>query len=199
MTYVLGLTGSIATGKSTLSRLFKAYGFPIVDADVIAHEIVQPGTQGLTNIVTHFGPTVLQSNGQLDRKKLGQLVFADPEKRALLNQLNGPLIRQEILDQVAKLKAQAAPLVILDIPLLYESHYETHTDGVMIAYVPKALEIQRLMQRDNITEKAALQRIDSQMSIETKRKMADFCIDNTQDIAHSKAQIQRFLEAHQLI
>lgn len=199
MTYVLGLTGSIATGKSTLSQIFKAYGFPIVDADVIAHEIVKPGTKGLANIIANFGPDVLAADGQLDRKKLGQLVFADPKKRALLNRLNGQLIRQEIFRQVDQLKVQAVPLIILDIPLLYESHYEAHTDGVMIAYVPKNIEVKRLMQRDGIAQTAALQRIDSQMSIEDKRQLADFLIDNTQDVTHSKAQVLQFLKAHRFL
>ncbi|MFD1672735.1 dephospho-CoA kinase [Agrilactobacillus yilanensis] len=199
MTYVLGLTGSIATGKSTVSQIFKSYGFPVVDADIIAHEVVAPGTPGLKNIVENFGPEILQADGQLDRKKLGQIVFADENKRQLLNRLNGHLIRQEIFKQVADLRAQKQPLIILDIPLLYESHYEEYTDGVMVAYVPEALQIKRLMARDGYNETDARHRIESQINIEEKRQLADFYTDNSGDIEMLKAQIQRFLQTHNFI
>lgn len=199
MTYRLGLTGSIATGKSAVSKIFKAYGCPIVDGDVVARQIVAPGSSGLANIVTHFGAAMLLPDGTLDRKKLGALVFADEAKRAQLNALNGPLIRQEILRQVAQWTQKKAPLVILDIPLLYETHYEVYTDGVMVVYIPRALEIKRLMKRDQISQTAALQRIDSQMSIEAKKKRADFVIDNTGDIQALQDQVSQFLQAHDFL
>lgn len=199
MTYILGLTGSIATGKSTVSKIFGDYGFPIVDADKIAREIVAPGTKGLQNIVAHFGATVLQEDGMLDRKKLGQIVFTHPEKRTLLNQLNGSLIREEIFRQIKQWQDQKVPLVVLDIPLLFESHYEQYTDGVMVAYVPRALELERLIQRDGYTKEAALQRMNSQIDIEEKRKLADFYTDNSGSLENLKPQVHQFLVTHHFL
>ncbi|MCH4170626.1 MAG: dephospho-CoA kinase [Lactobacillus sp.] len=199
MTYVLGLTGSIATGKSTVAQVFRDQGFPVVDADALAHAAVAPKTQGLANIIQAFGPTILTADGQLDRRKLGHIVFADPAKRALLNRINGPLIRKSILAEVDYWRQQKVPLVVLDIPLLFETHYEPYVDGVMVAYVPEELQLKRLMARDGYDEVEARARMASQMSIETKKQRADFYTDNTKSVASLQGQVLDFLKANHFL
>ncbi|MHC0416893.1 dephospho-CoA kinase, partial [Enterococcus faecalis] len=151
MTKVLGITGGIATGKSTVVALFKKAGYPIVDGDIIAREIVAKGQPALAAIVETFGPEIVLTTGELDRKKLGQLIFASPQKRELLNETLNPFLRKEILRQIEEAKKKAA-LVIVDIPLLYEAHYEAIMDQVAVVYVPEKIQKERLMARNQLTE-----------------------------------------------
>ncbi|MER1924590.1 MAG: dephospho-CoA kinase, partial [Enterococcus casseliflavus] len=120
MSFVLGVTGGIATGKSTAVAHFRSLGLPIIDADIIAREVVEPNTEGLQAVTQAFGPQILTDDGHLNRQTLGALIFNDPEKRRLLNQTLSPFIRQEILSQIEE-KKQQVPLLIVDIPLLYEA------------------------------------------------------------------------------
>ncbi|MCD2256659.1 dephospho-CoA kinase [Agrilactobacillus fermenti] len=193
MTYILGLTGSIATGKTTVAQIFRDYGCPIVDADKIAHQVVAPGSPGLTNIVANFGPQILKADGSLDRQRLGEIVFSNTDKRHLLDRINGQLIRQEIMAQLTSWQKKQVPLVILDIPLLYEYHYEKIVDAVMVAYVPRELQLKRLMARDGLSRQAAMNRINSQLDIDTKLARADYHTDNTGSIADLKQQVKAFL------
>ena len=149
MTRVLGLTGGIATGKSTVVSIFRALGFPIVDGDEIARLIVEPGKPALAAIADHFGSAVLFENGELNRKKLGEMIFSNPTKREALDQLLDPYLREAILQQVAE-KKQEAPLVIVDIPLLFERKYESVVDQVAVIYVPESVQLARLMAREQI-------------------------------------------------
>lgn len=194
MTYILGLTGSIATGKSTVSRLFKEYGFPIVDADVGARAVVEIGTPGLKAVVDFFGVEILQENGELDRAALGKKIFADKEKRTKLNDLLKPYIRQWIAEQKNNAIEAKVPLVILDIPLLYEANYQEMMDEVMVVAVSQDVQLERLMKRDKRTRDEALQRIHSQMSIEEKVSLADCVIDNNGSFLETKEQVLAWLK-----
>lgn len=185
MTMILGLTGGIATGKSTVVKVFKELGFPVVDADVIAREVVEVGRPALAKIVSTFGTEMLQPDGSLDRKKLGALVFSDEEKRQKLNALLSPFLREAILSQIEKKKDQAS-LVVVDIPLLYEGGYENDMDQVAVVYVPETIQLDRLMERDHLTEQEAWQRINSQLSIEQKKQKADIVFDNQKTIQETK-------------
>lgn len=168
MTRVLGLTGGIATGKSTVVSIFRALGFPIVDGDEIARLIVEPGKPALAAIADHFGSAVLFENGELNRKKLGEMIFSNPPKREALDQLLDPYLREAILQQVAE-KKQEAPLVIVDIPLLFERKYESVVDQVAVIYVPESVQLARLMARDQLSENEAWARIRSQLPIDRKK------------------------------
>jgi dephospho-CoA kinase len=192
MGMVLGLTGGIATGKSTVVDLFKKHGFPIVDADVIAREVVEIGTPGLAEIVSGFGSEMLLSDGSLNRKKLGALVFSDDEKRVKLNQLLSPFLRAAILSEIDE-KQQQAKLVIVDIPLLYEGGYETFVDQVAVVYIPEELQLDRLMKRDNLTRTEAKQRVDSQLSIEQKRQRANIVFDNQKTVEETKKSVDKWI------
>ncbi len=193
MSFVLGITGGIATGKSTVVQVFREHGFPVVDGDLIARQIVEPGAAALTAIAAAFGTDVLLDDGRLDRKKLGQLIFEDEQKRQQLNQLLEPFLRTEINRQI-QLAKQAATLVIADIPLLYEAHYEQEMDQVAVVYLPEDLQLKRLMLRDQLTAEQAKQRIASQLSIEEKKRRADLVFDNQGSREDTRAQIEAWLK-----
>ncbi|KRN29742.1 dephospho-CoA kinase [Lactobacillus selangorensis] len=194
MSYLLGITGGIATGKSTVAALFKDAGYPVISADQVARQIVAPGTQGLQQVAAAFGPQILLANGELNRKKLGTLVFADPDKLAELDAIEHPLIRAEMVRQTA-VAAEKSPLVVLEVPLLYESHYDELCDGVLVVTVPERVQLERLMKRDHLATDAAQQRIAAQMPLAEKVERADFIFDNTQTPAQKQARVQAILMA----
>ena len=186
----IGLTGGIATGKSTVSSLMVRKGALLVDADVIAREVMLPGHPVLAEVAAHFGQVILLPDGQLDRKKLGEMIFNNPEQRLALNRITHPAIRREIRSRMEAYEA-AEPdrLVVVDIPLLYESELQSLFSGVLVVYVPRAVQLERLMRRDGITEEQALARLNSQMDIELKKDMADYVIDNSGSLAETGRQL----------
>lgn len=191
MAFILGVTGGIATGKSTVVDVFRKAGVPIVDGDLIAREIVEPGQPALKALVAAFGEEILTED-RLNRKKLGEIVFNDPAKRQLLDRLLDGYLRGAITDQI-KEAAKTAPLVVADIPLLYEADYQQYMDQVAVVYIPKELQLTRLMQRDHLTKEAALQRMKSQLSIEEKRQKADFLFDNQGTREETRQQVLHWL------
>lgn len=191
MAFILGVTGGIATGKSTVVDVFRKAGVPIVDGDLIAREIVEPRQPALKALVAAFGEEILTED-RLNRKKLGEIVFNDPAKRQLLDRLLDGYLRGAITDQI-KEAAKRAPLVVADIPLLYEADYQQYMDQVAVVYIPKELQLTRLMQRDHLTKEAALQRMKSQLSIEEKRQKADFLFDNQGTREETRQQVLRWL------
>lgn len=198
MSLVLGLTGGIASGKSTVSHWLAEYGYPIVDADVIARQVVAPGTIGLRQLATLFSPAILTADGALDRQKLGRIVFADRRQLAQLTAITGPLIRQEINRQLVALKHAKKELIVLDVPLLFEGHYQQNADLTMVVYVDGSTQLQRLMIRNHLDEVAAKQRIASQWPLIAKRQMADIVIDNNDSLAATKQQVVKFLTQYSL-
>ncbi|WP_207694289.1 dephospho-CoA kinase [Enterococcus sp. DIV0212c] len=192
MGMVLGLTGGIATGKSTVVAVFKSLGFPIVDADIIAREVVEPGTPGLAEIVSAFGSDILNVDGSLNRKQLGQLIFSNKEKRQLLNKILSPFIKKAILKEIEDEKDNA-PLVIVDIPLLYEGGYDKFVDQVAVVYIPEKVQLLRLMKRDHLDEREALDRIESQMPIEGKKKIADIVFDNQGNFQETEKIVKKWV------
>ena len=194
MTFILGLTGGIATGKSTVSRYLAEKGYPIVDADLIARRVVEPETEGLAKIVAHFGQGIIKKDGSLDREKLGALVFSQPEKRLTLNAILSQYIRRAIEEETAALVNEKHPLVVLDIPLLYEVGYESDCDAVMVVYTTVEEQLKRLMTRNQLTEEEALNRIASQKSIEDKKMRADSVIDNNGARDQTYEQVETWLK-----
>jgi dephospho-CoA kinase len=200
---IIGLTGGIATGKSTVARMLVERGALLVDADQIAREVVQPGSTLLAEIAHVFAVdeqlNILNSDGTLDRKKLGEYIFDHADAKQKLEALIHPAIRNQILSQMNALATQhPESLVIVDIPLLFESKYDRIFDQVIVVYVPREVQIQRLMERDGLSEEQAQQRIFAQMSIEEKRQLATVVIDNRADLAHTEQQIDQFLRSIQL-
>lgn len=176
--FKIGLTGGIASGKSTVLTYFKDKGIPYIDADVVAREVVEPGTEGLNAIVDTFGSHVLQDDGTLNREALGAIVFHNEEKRQLLNSCLKTHIRNRIMELTSQYEQGSTPILIYDIPLLIEGEWYTMMDEVWLVYVNETTQIERLMSRNGYTREDALARINSQMRLDDKCAYADIIIDN---------------------
>ncbi|MGK0551034.1 dephospho-CoA kinase [Enterococcus faecalis] len=195
MSFVLGVTGGIASGKSTVVNVFRQCGFPIVDGDVIARKIVAKEQPAFARLEAVFGQKIVAADGSLDRQKLGAIVFADAQKRKLLNQTLAPFLRSEILQAIEVAKKQA-PLVVVDIPLLYEGHYEKEMDQVAVVYVSHKKQLERLMERNQLTKSQAQQRIDSQWPLTKKKELADLVFDNQGTVEQTKQQVYSWLSTN---
>ena len=176
--FKIGLTGGIASGKSTVLTYFKDKGIPYIDADIVAREVVEPGTEGLQAIVETFGSNVLHADGTLNREALGAIVFHNEEKRQLLNSCLKTHIRNRIMELTSQYEEGNTPILIYDIPLLIEGEWYTMMDEVWLVYVNEMTQIERLMSRNGYTREDALARINSQMRLDDKCAYADIIIDN---------------------
>lgn len=176
---LLGVTGGIATGKSTVTRMLKEMGAAVIDMDIIARQVVEPGQPALKNIVGYFGKEVLQDDGTLDRKKVSKIVFNDPEKRKKLESFTHPLIYEEFFRQVNAIAEKNPNAVIqVEVPLLIELNLQHLFDKTILVYVPREEQIRRLTKRDGISEADAAQILAAQLPIAEKIKYADFVIKN---------------------
>jgi len=192
----VGLTGGIACGKSTVSGMLEARGAAIVDADRIARDVVLPGQPALQDIREAFGDDVLLADGTLNRKALGAVVFGDEAARRKLEAILHPRIRAEMARQMADWnEREPGRLVIVDIPLLYESGLDKRFDfeEILVVYVPRDVQLERLMKRDGLSSEAAEQRLDAQMPIERKKELADVVIDNSGSLEQTEAQVEAYL------
>jgi dephospho-CoA kinase len=177
---VAGLTGGIATGKSTVAAIFASAGAVVIDADRIAREAVRPGTAVHADIVAHFGNGVVREDGAVDRKRLAAIIFADPAEQRALERMVHPQVKREVAAQLDRLRRDApGSVVIVDVPLLFETGMERGLDPTILVYVPEAVQLRRLIARDGLTHDEALRRIAAQMPIETKRARAAIVIDNS--------------------
>jgi dephospho-CoA kinase len=195
---VIGLTGGIATGKSTVSQILAEEGFPIIDADLIAREVVQPGEPAYRDIVHSFGEEILNNDGTINRKLLGRLVFGEPAFLQSLNQITHPRIIEEINRRLQTLREKGAEVAILDAPLLIETKLHLLVDEVWVVTCPRELQIKRLQERDNLSAAEAEARIKAQMPLEQKISYARQVIDNSKDKAHTRRQVQRILRSYLL-
>lgn len=188
----VGLTGGIASGKSTVLAHFRSCGAATIDADAVAREVVEPGSEGLRHVIDRFGPEYIRDDGTLDRAKLGQLVFADDEQRQALNAILHPLINARIRQRMTQLARQTsgAP-VIVDIPLLIENRLTDLFDRIIVVYIPQTMQIERLMVRDGLSKDEALQRIRAQMPLDEKKEYADCIIDNSSSVENTRRQVER--------
>jgi dephospho-CoA kinase len=176
----VGLTGGIATGKSTVSAIFRHAGAKIIDADRIARNVVKKGLPAWQKIVAHFGPRILMTDGQINRASLAEVVFNDPVQKRCLNAIVHPHVRHKTEELMQKLKEKEVNgVVVLDVPLLYEVGMDRGLDKIIVVYVPEIIQLERLMERDRLSEQSARVRIQSQMSIEEKKQRADIVIDNS--------------------
>ncbi|MGG2095157.1 dephospho-CoA kinase [Bacillus sp. S13(2024)] len=199
MTVVIGLTGGIASGKSTVSQMFQGFHVPVIDADVIAREVVEPGKEAYNEIVAAFGKEVLGENGELDRPKLGSIVFHNEEKRLLLNGIVHPAVREEMNAQKDMYIREKVQAVVLDIPLLFEGKLTGLVDKILLVYVDSETQLTRLMERNNFTEEEAKARIASQMPLEDKITLADKVINNNGTMEETKAQLSHILKEWNII
>lgn len=190
---IVGLTGSIASGKSTVSSILKRKGFPIVDADEIARLVVEPGTPVLLEISRAFGQEVLQEDGSLNREKLGERIFGNAEERQKLNGIIHPAIRKEMLRQKEQLLVNGAKTVIMDIPLLFESKLQSFVDKIIVVSVTPEIQKERLIARNVLSEEEAEVRIRSQLPMVEKERGADAVLSNNDTIEQTEKQLESIL------
>lgn len=194
---LLGLTGGISTGKSMISKYLSELEFPIVDADKIAHQVLESDLSVISAIKEQFGPDVAGING-IDRKKLGQIVFGNEAKLKELNQIIQPAIRTKIVDEIKTLN-QNHNLVVLDAPLLFEEGYAGMVDVVMVVTSDESIQLSRLMKRNKLTQADARKRITAQIPLQQKVKHADIVIDNSGTVADTQKQVLKWLVDNKLV
>lgn len=189
MALTIGLTGGIASGKSTVSQMFKEAGIVVIDADVIARKVVEVGEEAYEQIVQSFGKDILLPDKSIDRPKLGSVIFFSEEKRLLLNSIVHPAVRKQMLKEKEDYIHNGEETIILDIPLLFESKLTALVDRTLLVYVDYETQLARLMNRNNLSKEEAEARIQSQMPLKEKIQLADSVIDNNGTIESTKNQL----------
>jgi len=193
---LIGLTGGIATGKSTVDRMLEAHGATVIDADELAREAVRPGEATLERVIERFGEDVSAADGSLDRRRLGKIVFADSDARHDLERITHPRIIELTQERIAGALAGAAPLVVVDIPLLFENAREGMFEGVLLVYAPPDVQVQRLRERNDLDETAARQRLAAQLPVAEKRARATWIIDNSGEDDATQRQVDAWWDAN---
>ncbi|ETI68534.1 dephospho-CoA kinase [Neobacillus vireti] len=193
MSLVIGLTGGIASGKSTVSKMFKEMDISVVDADVEARLAVEKGEPAYNKIIAEFGAEILMENGEIDRPKLGSIIFHQVEKRLLLNEIVHPEVRRRMMEQIEAAKQNGESVIVLDIPLLFESKLTYMVDKTILVYVDDDTQLQRLIDRNQLSNDDAEARVRSQMPLANKIKLADEVIDNNGTLEETKKQLTDLL------
>jgi dephospho-CoA kinase len=193
---LIGVTGGIATGKSTVGAMLAAHGSAVIDADELAREVVLPGRPALAEVARRFGEEMLRPDGTLDRARLGAVVFADPDARRDLERITHPRIAALTQERIAQALAGPAPLVAVDIPLLFENGRESLFEGVLLVYAPRAVQVRRMRERNGLDAAAAEQRLAAQMPIEEKHARATWVIDNSGDLEATSRAVNAWWEAN---
>jgi dephospho-CoA kinase len=194
VTLAIGLTGGIASGKSTVSNMFKDANIPVIDADVIAKQVVEAGEPAYHSVVETFGRSILKDDGAIDREKLGSIVFQNETERKKLNGIVHPAVRREMLKQKEDAERRNEPAVVLDIPLLFESNLAYIADVTVVVYVDPHVQLERLMNRNQLTKQEAEWRIQSQLPLKDKKDKADEVIDNNGSLQSTKRQFEDLIK-----
>lgn len=192
MALIAGLTGGIASGKSTVARFFGKLGARVIDADELARKVVEPGTPGWREVIEAFGEEYVTPTGELDRKKLARLVFHDPKAKKRLESIIHPRVlalREEITREILREDPQA--LIIFDVPLLVEAGLHKKVDRVIVVWVPREIQIKRLVERDNLTRREAEKRLANQMPLDEKLPFAHYVVDNSGSLEATEEQVKK--------
>ena len=190
---IIGITGGIASGKSTVTEFLRQKGFQVVDADAVVHQLQKPGGRLYQVLVEHFGEKVLLENGELNRPLLASLIFSNPEEQEWSKRTQGEIIREE-LAALRNQFAQTEALFFMDIPLLFEQNYDSWFDETWLVYVNRDVQLERLMKRDQISKEAAESRLNSQWPLERKISLASHSLDNNGNQEQLIAQVVQLLE-----
>ena len=190
---IIGITGGIASGKSTVTEFLRQKGFQVVDADAVVHQLQKPGGRLFQVLVEHFGEKVLLENGELNRPLLASLIFSNPEEQEWSKRTQGEIIREE-LAALRNQFAQTEALFFMDIPLLFEQNYASWFDETWLVYVNRDVQLERLMKRDQISKEAAESRLNSQWPLERKISLASYSLDNNGNQEQLIAQVVQLLE-----
>ncbi len=194
MSLVIGLTGGIASGKSTVSNMLKEMDIAVIDADVEARLAVEKGEPAYQKIVAEFGDEIVLPNGEIDRQKLGSIIFHNTEKRQLLNSIVHPEVRKRMNDQVDAAKSRGEKVIVLDIPLLFESKLTSIVEKTILVFVDRGVQLQRLMERNDLSFEEAEARVNSQMPLGEKVALADAVIDNNGLVEQTREQLIEILQ-----
>lgn len=192
MKKIIGITGGIASGKSSLTAFLRSQGYQVVDADAVVHALQAPGARLYQALLEHFGQDILLEDGQLNRVKLGQLIFSDTQERAWSSRVQGQIIREELAKERDRL-AQREDLFFMDIPLLFESHYEDWFDEIWLVYVDEKRQLERLMARNHLSKEEAEKRLAAQWKLADKRVLADRILDNSGRLEDMLSQVAQAL------
>ena len=191
---LLGLTGGIASGKSTVAAILRRLGAAIINADELSREVVQPGQEAWKEIVDTFGPAILQEDKTLDRRKLRKIVFDDPEARKKLEAIIHPRVRALAERKISELAAAGSSIIVYEVPLLFEAQIHLWLRPVILVACDVGTQKKRLLERDHLTEPEAQQHLDAQMSLEDKRKLADYVIENDGNLEELERQVRAVLQ-----
>ena len=189
---ILGLTGSIGCGKSSLSNIFKDNNIDVIDADIVSRKIFED-SKLLSSVFEHFGENIKNEDGSLNRKALGNIVFNDDNKLIELNNLTHPRIKEKILEEIENIKLHNKEVIVLDAPLLIEGGYLEIVDKLLVITCNEDVQISRIQKRDNCSKEEALRRISSQISQDEKIKYADYVLDNSGDLNYLNEKAKEFL------
>lgn len=192
----LGVTGGIATGKTVVANVLQELGAGLIDLDLIARRVVEPGTPGLREIIDYFGNEVLQEDGTLDRKRLSKIVFEDADKRKRLEKATHPFIFEELLREVNDIteKDQEAIIQVV-VPLLIEKNAQSLFDRIVVVYIPQGLQVERLTKRDGISKQEAANMLKAQLPIDDKLEHADFVVNNEGSLEETRRQVEEIWQA----
>jgi dephospho-CoA kinase len=179
---IIGLTGGIASGKSTISDILRSLGAEVVDVDLVGREVVRQGCPAYNKIIESFGSSILRADGEINRKKLGNIIFSDAKKLQLLNQITHPAIIDRVNSRVEACHQQNKKAVVIDAAILIEMGLHRYVDSVWLVMVDRETQLQRVMERDRLSEKDARNRINAQMTNEERKAYADVVIDNSQPV-----------------
>ncbi|PJN88146.1 dephospho-CoA kinase [Bacillus sp. mrc49] len=193
MGQIIGITGGIASGKSSVSLYLQELGFTIIDADLASRAVVEPGEEAFRQVVRAFGENILLADGTIDRAKLGSIIFHDQEKRLLLNSIVHPAVRKWMRLKTEEALAAGKETVFMDIPLLFESKLTYMVEKTLLIYADERVQLERLMNRNGLSEAEALARIHSQMPLADKKALADAIIDNNGELTETKKQVRAIL------
>ncbi len=193
---IIGLTGGIATGKTNISNLFKSWGVPVIDADEISKKLTEKNGKALKEIEEVFGKEVFDEEGNLDRKRLGNIIFTNEKEKTKLNQIIHPLVQMEIKKTLNDFEEKGEKVVVIDVPLLFETGMACMADEVWLTYAPQEEQIRRLIKRNNLTKKEAMDRINSQWPTEKKRLLANEIIDTTGTKEETADYVKKLFSKH---
>ena len=193
MVRIIGITGGIASGKSTVTEFLRQQGYQVIDADQVVHELQEPGGRLYQALLSTFGPAILQEDGRLDRPKLGAMIFGDPELLAQSSQIQNQIIREDLAGR-RDLLAETEDIFFMDLPLLFELQYEDWFDQIWLVDVTEKTQLSRLMTRNSLSQEEAEKRIAAQLSLLEKRKRADVLIDNNGSLEETRQQLRDALQ-----
>ena len=193
MAKIIGITGGIASGKSTVTDFLKQQGYQVIDADQVVHELQEPGGRLYQALLSAFGPAILREDGRLDRAKLGAMIFGNPDLLAQSSQLQNEIIREELARR-RDLLAETEAVFFMDLPLLFELEYDNWFDQIWLVDVTEETQLSRLMNRNALNQEEAEKRIAAQLSLQEKRKRADVLIDNNGSLEATRQQIRDALQ-----